>query len=245
MHQRTLGFHHPSLERLSLTVEGLQRPLRVAHLTDLHFGQVTPQKLQDHAVDAVNEEAPDLTVLTGDFVCRGARHLDALSSTLARIEGPRFAVLGNHDHWCGAEAVRRSLRRAGIEVLDNAWTQLEELSIAGIDDSTTKHHDPLKATRGLRGPVLGLSHNPAGAPSLWDEGVQTVLSGHTHGGQLHWKGLTPRVYAALGTEFLSGVYERGPSTVYVNPGVGSSVLPWRVGRPARRTVAILELTPRS
>ena len=240
---RSFGFRHPVIDRVSLPVEGLSKALCVAHLTDLHFGNVTPQALQDRAVGEVNAARPDFTVLTGDFVCRGARHLATLTETLSALDGPKYAVLGNHDHWCGATGVRRALARAGVEVLDNAWTQIGELALCGMDDSTTGHHDPERTTRGVRGARLGLSHNPDGAPDLWDEGVGVVLSGHTHGGQFHWKAVTPGVYAALGTRYLSGTYAERGGTVYVNPGVGSSVLPWRVGKPARRTVALVDLTP--
>lgn len=240
---RSFGFRHPVVDHVHLPVEGLTRALRVAHLTDLHFGNVTPQALQDRAVGEANAAQPNFTVLTGDFVCRGARHLRVLTETLAALDGPKYAVLGNHDHWCGAARVREALTRAGIEVLDNAWTQIGELALCGMDDSTTSHHDAEQATRGVRGPRLGLSHNPDGAPELWEQGVGVVLSGHTHGGQLHWKAVTPGVYAALGTRYLSGTYAESAGTVYVNPGVGSSVLPWRMGKPAQRTVALLDLTP--
>src|SRR5207249_11775525 len=60
--------------------------LRVAHLTDLHVGRVTPMPVQYAAVDATNAEHPDLVVITGDFVCHSQRWLMELESVIARFE---------------------------------------------------------------------------------------------------------------------------------------------------------------
>ena len=221
--------------------------MRVAQLTDLHFGNMTPLALQRGAVALVNASKPDLTVLTGDFVGRGLGHLESLSEVLGRIEGRKIAVLGNHDHWSGAEGVREALRKANIEVLDNAWTRLGEgdnaLALVGMDDFGTGHHDQLRSTAGLRGmPALGLSHNPEGAPLLWGRGVGLVLSGHTHGGQVHVPRYTPKLWRSLlHVRYLNGWYEALGHQVYVSPGVGSTLMPFRYGKPAMREVAILDL----
>ena len=246
-HGPRYGFRPPHVVHASLGVPGWSGRLRVAHLTDLHFGNVTPIALQRAAVALANAARPDLTLLTGDFVARGLKHLDRLTAVLGTIEGPRYAVLGNHDHWAGAADVREALRRADIEVLDNAWTRFgseeDALALVGLDDYGTDHHDHHKATAGLRGqPALALSHNPESAPLLWGRGCGLVLSGHTHGGQLHIKNLTRDVYRSmLNVRYLNGWYRELDHQVYVNPGVGSSVVPFRYGRPSMREVAVLDL----
>ena len=246
-HGPRYGFKAPHAVHATLNIPGWSGRLKVAHLTDLHFGSVTPVALQRAAVALANEERPDLTVLTGDFVARGLSHIERMGQVLRDIEGPKYAVLGNHDHWSGAEAVREALLAAEIEVLDNAWTMVgsgeDALALVGMDDYGTDHHDYYKATAGLRGrPALALSHNPEGAPLLWGRGASLVLSGHTHGGQLHVMGLTRKVYTdMLKIRYLDGWYRALDHQVYVNPGVGSSVVPFRYGRPSMREVAILEL----
>src|SRR5688572_266753 len=79
--------------------------LRIAHLTDLHFGRVTPMAVQRHAVQLTNDGKPDLVVITGDFVCHSQLYLESLIETLSKIEAPVLAVLGNHDYWSGADEV--------------------------------------------------------------------------------------------------------------------------------------------
>ncbi|MEZ4323514.1 MAG: metallophosphoesterase [Myxococcota bacterium] len=247
MTERIWGFRAPEVKTVSVRIPGWEGPARVVQLTDLHFGLVTPKRLLDLAVDRANALEPDLVVLTGDFVCRGYRFIGQITNTLARLEAPAVAVLGNHDHWVAADAVRRALERANVEVLQNRWTRVDvrgaPLAVAGMDDSTTRNHDPDATVAGLPDhPVLGLTHNPAAAPLLWERGVRGVLSGHTHAGQFHVKGVTSGLYAkVLGQPFLGGMYEEPGGWVYVSAGLGAGAVPWRTGEPARREVTLLEL----
>lgn len=241
------GFARPKPYHATVRVPDWDGQLRVAHLTDLHFGNVTPLSLQRGAVALVNASRPDLTVLTGDFVARGLGHLERLTEVMSSIQSRKIAVMGNHDWWSGAEAVRRALLAADVEILDNAWTMhghgSDALPVVGIDDQTTDHHDVHRATRGLVGrKALALSHNPEAAPELWAAGGSVVLGGHTHGGQFYVRTWTRSLYASLlKVRYLNGWYHQDEGQVYVNPGVGSSVVPFRYGRPAQRAVAILDL----
>ena len=128
--------------------------LRVAHLTDLHVGRVTPMAVQYDAVSMTNAGEPDIVVISGDFVCHSQVYLDDLIEVISKIDAPVFAVLGNHDHWAGADAVRKALKRGGAEVLDNANTTVsigrQHLQIVGLDDAYTGHADRRQALKGLR-----------------------------------------------------------------------------------------------
>ncbi|MEM9876566.1 MAG: metallophosphoesterase, partial [Myxococcota bacterium] len=69
--------------------------LRVVQLTDLHFGRVTPLRIQREAVALTNAARPDLVVMTGDFVCHSQAYLDQLTEVLGGLEAPTVGVLGN------------------------------------------------------------------------------------------------------------------------------------------------------
>ncbi len=233
--------------------EGLDG-LRVAHLTDLHVGRVTPIAVQFAAVEIVNAHRPDLVVVTGDFVCHSQLYLDELSAVVEAIEAPVVAVLGNHDYWSGAREVRWALRRAGAEVLDNQHTVLEprpgqRIQIVGLDDAYTGHADWHRATRGLRHdlPSLGLSHIAEEAEALWHTGVSLVLAGHTHAGQVTLARLHEVAIGRIaGHKYVHGLYGcretagRGRA-VYVGAGVGAAVVPLRLGVRGRREVTLFEL----
>jgi predicted MPP superfamily phosphohydrolase len=233
-------------------VERLGRPIRVAHLTDQHVGRITPMSVQHAAVDAINAAKPDLVAITGDFVAHSLDYLDALSEVLRRIDAPAFGVLGNHDHWSGAAGVRRAVRVAGVELLDNAHTTIEiagvALQVVGIDDAYTGNDDVERAVRGLRRdrPTIGLSHIAERAEDLWDHGVSVVLSGHTHSGQIAL-GALPRLIGHLGGhKYVHGLYGRRsdaerPHAVYVSAGIGAAVFGMRMGDRGQREVAFFDL----
>ena len=76
---------------------------RVAQVTDVHYGPWVRTKHLDAVVNFVNDDGPDLTVLTGDYIGYNPKTMAPCANALARLTGPRYAVLGNHDHWAGTE----------------------------------------------------------------------------------------------------------------------------------------------
>lgn len=230
--------------------------LRVAHLTDMHFGRVTPERVQREAVRLTNEKKPDLVVISGDFVCHSQMYLDQLEDVLSDLDAPVIGVLGNHDYWSGAEGVSRALRRAGVEVLKNRNTVItlrrERLQVVGLDDAYTGHADREAAVRGLRHdlPTIGLSHIAEEADWLWHHGVPLVLAGHTHAGQVTLARLHELAVGKLGGHrYVHGLYgarrpdgNGGPKgALYVGAGIGAAVMPFRVGDRGRRELALFEL----
>lgn len=228
--------------------------VRVVHLTDMHVGRVTPMEAQFAAIELANHAKPDVVVITGDFVCHSQKFLDALRAVISGLQAPTYCVLGNHDHWSGADEVRDSLRRAGAEVLNNAVSTLtirgQKLQILGLDDAYTGHADRAAAVKMLDRsvPTLGLSHIGEEADGLWHEGVPLVLSGHTHAGQITVARLHEiAVGKVAGHKYVHGLYGTRTSTepstgaVYVGAGVGAAVMPLRLGARAKREVTVFEL----
>jgi len=199
--------------------------LRVAQLSDLHIGHGVPPGRIARAVAQVNSLEPDVVVLTGDFVTNARDSKALVYELLAPLRAPRFAVLGNHDHWSGAPALRLGLEHAGLAVLQNRNSAVRvrgaALVVVGVDDSTTRHDDVGAAFRGAaRGSRLVLTHTPSCAAKLpRDEGL-LCLSGHTHGGQLDVPRLTRGVFKTIGQPWYRGAYEVGGNRLYVNRGLG-------------------------
>jgi len=228
-------------------------PVRVAHLTDLHVGRVTPFAVQREAQALVNAEQPDLVVVTGDFVCHSQLYLDELTYLMEGFSAPVVAVLGNHDHWAGADEVCMALRRGGVEVLRNQHTIFtvrgQPIQLVGLDDAYTGHARRDKAVAGLRRdlPSLGLSHIAEEADQLWRHGVPLVLSGHTHGGQITLARLHEITLGRIGGhKYLHGLYgsrhaNDNGGAVYVGAGIGAAVMPFRIGERGQREVTFFEL----
>lgn len=89
------------VQRYQRTLRGLQSPLRVAHLSDLHIGFFIRQGSVRRWVEATLAQQPDLIVITGDLTDSGRRHqvLPALPE-LQKLQAPlgTWAVWGNHDY---------------------------------------------------------------------------------------------------------------------------------------------------
>ncbi|MCK6586347.1 MAG: metallophosphoesterase [Polyangiaceae bacterium] len=228
--------------------------LRIAHLTDMHVGRVTPMAVQQAAVELTNAQKPDLVLLTGDFVCHSQLYLDQLEEIIRSFEAPVIGVLGNHDYWSGSAEVKRALERGGAEILVNQNTSItlrhQRIQVVGLDDAYTGHADRDAALKGLRRdlPSIALSHIAEEADALWLRGVPFVLSGHTHAGQVTLAKLHEISIGKLGGHrYVHGLYgtrkaEVAPKgAVYVGAGIGASVMPLRLGERGQREVTIFEL----
>ncbi|MRG94101.1 metallophosphoesterase [Polyangium spumosum] len=225
---------------------------RIAHLSDLHIGALCPREHAERWADTVRALDVDLVALTGDYVTSGdAFHgeVAALASSLPSRDGV-IAVMGNHDYFGDGEALVVKLREAGIVVLRNERTSIERsgaaLVIAGVDDTWSRRADVRRAVDGHESgaPLVVLAHDPQLFPDLSARGASLVLSGHTHWGQVavpffstRWN-LSARVY-----RYHADLYREGDAWLYVNPGLGTTGPPVRLG--AAPEITILRLGAKS
>ncbi|HYO63470.1 MAG TPA: metallophosphoesterase [Pyrinomonadaceae bacterium] len=221
---------------------------RVAQLTDVHHSRLVSIAEVRRVVELTNAARPDLVALTGDYVTSRRRYVGPCAEALGRLEAPHgaWAVLGNHDHYVGGELMARALRRAGVNVLENANTTLrrggDELQLAGVDDWGWGKADWARALGGLNRsrPSVLLSHEPAVLDLPETRGLSLILSGHTHGGQVSLPLVgAPVSYAWKEFRYLRGLYEREGTRLYVSRGTGVVGLPLRFG--ARPEIAVLRL----
>jgi predicted MPP superfamily phosphohydrolase len=242
----------PRVNRHEVVIEGLDPRhdgVRIAQLSDIHVGNLTPASHVRAAIDAANASKPDLIVLTGDYVCWRRHEAELAGEQLGGLKASRvLAVLGNHDYFTHGAGVRAALERNGYEVLRNRTTIADvrgaPLTMVGVDDPVTRHDDLDAAFAGApanRTKVV-LCHAPDRGPALAARGADLVLSGHTHGGQIFVKGITDRIMKRIGLNFRRGIYELGEKTkMYVTPGVGFSGVTRRVGEGTDAEVAVLTL----
>lgn len=232
----------PVVRRAAVPLAGLERPLRVALISDVHVqGPDMPPERVARIVAGVNAERPDLVLLAGDFV--GDRDLRTRTYSDAEIAAPLkglrarlgvYAVLGNHDHGRTPAGLRRALEGAGVHVLDNRAVRLDGITLAGIGDAQSEHADVPAVTRAaarLPGSILAFTHSPDVIPRLPPR-FGVVLAGHTHCGQivLPWHGALTSA-SRYGNRYRCGVIREGARTIVVSAGLGTSVLPFRLGAP--------------
>lgn len=226
---------------------------RIALVTDFHHGPCVPFSWVEQLARRTAELTPDLVVLGGDFVSHVRHDLDGLDRALARFTAPDgvVAVLGNHDHWVGAEHVLATLDRAGIPALVNRSRTIvrgaARLAIAGVDDFS---HGAIRLDQALAGipgdvPRVLASHNPDLIEYLpGGARVDLMLSGHTHNGQIHFPIVGPlTVPSQFGGKYLHGLKRHRETQVYVSAGVGTVSIPFRWGNPPELPIIRLESEP--
>lgn len=244
-----------SVERVTVGIRGLHpslEGLKLAHLSDLHWGAYTGQKEVRTAVEAANALNPDLVLLTGDYVLGSARYAQPCARELTALRAHLgvFAVPGNHDYWTDINVVAAELRSTGLELLRNSSHRLvvdgHPLWLTGIDD-VWEGHDNLKAALAgvpKKEPVLLLVHEPDFADQAAHSHHRIVLqlSGHSHGGQVNLPLLGPPVLPVLGRKYPAGLQRVPDSTlqVYTSRGIGVTAPPVRFN--CRPEVALLTLT---
>jgi len=224
--------------------------MRIALLTDIHFGAYLGTPELARVVAMANETRPHLTLVTGDFITRVGDPLDAC---LARVAGLRaevgvFGCLGNHEVYADCEDyAERECRRRGIEILRKRARLIEfngaRLNLSGVDYQSQRRPYLRGAGRLLApGSVnLLMSHNPDVFPVAADLGYDLVVGGHTHGGQVTVEILEQTLNVSrFFTPFVAGLYRRGASALYVSRGIGTINLPLRLGAPPE--VTLLRLT---
>ncbi len=220
-----------------LTVEYLERTLHlprlpaawdgltILHLSDLHLCG-TPDRSWFRAVmDHCAAWAPDLVAVTGDLA-DGEDYIRWIVPVLGRLrwKTAAFAILGNHDAWYVPDKVRRRLRRLGMRVLGNGWEQIdvrgEPLAAIGQEGPWFRPAPDLSGCPS--GPFrLCLSHTPDNIRWAQRAGVDLMLSGHVHGGQVRLPLIgSLLVPSRYGRRYDCGVFDESPTLLYVSRGLG-------------------------
>jgi predicted MPP superfamily phosphohydrolase len=235
--------------RNSITVEILPNAFdgfTILQLSDLHCDMSMPAMQQ--VAELLEGLTYDICVLTGDY--RGATvgpfeaALAAIGELRAKLRGPIYGVLGNHD------TVRMvpNLEMMDIKVLMNECEKIERdgqhIFIAGIDDAHFYRSDNIEkahATIPVDAFSILLSHTPEIYRQAAHAGFKLLLSGHTHGGQICLPGRIPiTLSSALPRRLGSGAWKHHAMDGYTSVGAGSSVVPVRFNCPPEITLHRLQ-----
>ena len=219
---------------------GLQRPLRVLHLSDLHASRVISLGYLQRVIELGLEHQPELICLTGDFITWKYRAYDSYAAVLARLSAaaPTFACLGNHDGgpWAAkgrlgydsSHLVRQLLRQAGVTLLHNRGRTVriadQALNLVGVGDPWSEECRPdlaFAGSRDGRAPTVVLSHNPDTKDALLAHDWSLMLSGHTHGGQVFLPGIGALLAPVRDKHCVRGLHFWNQRWVHITKGVGN------------------------
>jgi len=222
---------------------------RILHLTDSHLGIFKSLADLEDVVARAAELRPDMVLHTGDI----SDELSILPAALAAMSsivapGRAYAVLGNHEYYRGLSEVLQAVDRSEVTLLRSAGREIDigeaSIYLGGADDPVTMRGDTLPFLRKTVGRAFDnspadsfkilMSHRPEGFVAAADRGIDLTLAGHTHGGQVGYRG---RSFWSnfMSERYLWGEYEIGKARLYLSSGVGQW-FPFRLGCPAEAPV---------
>jgi predicted MPP superfamily phosphohydrolase len=206
--------------------------LTILHLSDLHLRGTPGRDYYRFVIDQCAAWNPDLVALTGD-IADSWRHQRWIVPVLGRLRWglSAFAILGNHDFWYDPPLIRRRLRRLGMNVLGNSW---QVVQVRGLPLVVIGHEGPWAQpgpdlAECPEGPFrLLLSHTPDNINWARRAGVDLMLAGHVHGGQIRLPVIgSVLVPSRYGRRYDCGTFGEGPMLLHVSRGVsGEHPLRW-------------------
>ncbi|MEA3371480.1 MAG: metallophosphoesterase [Campylobacterota bacterium] len=236
------------LEKIDVTLKGLKKEYKIAQLSDIHIGGLIDAAFIKDIVERVNALKPDLVVITGDLVDIDVAKAEAPLSELQKLDSVfgSYFIVGNHEYFHGIEKIINRVNSLGIKVLENENLYIgkegEGFNLAGVYDVfgyRAKHHLPdiHKALKDKKdAPTVLLAHQPRYIEEV-GSGVDLVLSGHTHGGQLY----PFKFLVKLQQPYVSGLHQHSENLqIYVNKGTGFWGPPMRLGATSEITLITLK-----
>ena len=228
----------PSVVEVSLESPKLRDTLKFGQITDVHIGSRTGNFLQ-RVMDKVNTLDIDFLCITGDFIdmpgIDGSKLAALTSSTV-----PIYFCTGNHERYEDLDQIISRLQNLGVHCLRSQSALQGEVQIIGIDDSEW----PGQVRKELayiaimeKCFVLLLYHRPWGLGAAAEAGVDLMISGHTHNGQIvPFNLVVKRVFKRS-----IGLFRQGTTHLYVSPGTGTWGPIMRLG--SRGEITLYEVQP--
>lgn len=240
---------HTRVYHRDITLPNLVEPMRIAHLSDTHFGHFWGESTAEKLAELVKRENVDALLITGDMFDGRVRLNADVIKPFTELGVPVYFAEGNHDGYSGSDDIKRLLVDNGIIVLANEKVDFKGLQIVGLDyllpdkDSADTFHGSLSSeTIQSVLPTLDIDpkrasllmhHNPVGAKYAAENGINLYLAGHTHAGQL----FPATLVAELMFEYNKGLYRYDDNMqIYVSQGTGTFGPPMRLGTHSELTI---------
>ncbi|GAA0362405.1 metallophosphoesterase [Bacillus horti] len=242
---------NPKIRKVEITVPksgGNIESLKIAVASDLHLGVIVGNKHIKRLLKTIEIIKPDLVLLPGDVLDDELKPFihKKMADTLQHLRAPLgvYAVLGNHEYIGGNSKEYISImKEIDIQVLTDETILIEDsFYIIGRKDRAVKSFgfnqrvelSELISTLDQKKPILLMDHQPTDLKEPSELGIDVMLSGHTHRGQLapnHW--ITQRMF-----ELDYGYLQKESMHAIVSSGFGTWGPPVRIGSRSE----VVELT---
>lgn len=219
------------IAHVTIPVKNLKEKVKIAQISDVHLGATRGKSYLEKIIKKANEFEPDFAVITGDLVDSKAALTKNMAAPLKDLQADVYFISGNHEVYVGLEEVIRQLKENKVIVLQNETLVRNGIKLIGLnymkaDDSV---HDPhqvsdetikdILPTLDLSGvfPKVVLHHGPWGIEYMNAHGIDVVLAGHTHAGQV----FPITLIADKIFPYLKGLSDYNGTYIYVSQGAGT------------------------
>lgn len=235
------------LEHVNVKIKNLKQPYKIVQLSDIHIAGLVDATFIKSIVQRVNVLTPDIVVITGDLIDIDVSNAKDALNELKKLQAKYgiYFIVGNHEYFHGIEKIISAVKELGIRVLENENVYIGEagtgFNLAGVYDvfgyRTNAYIPNLhKALLDKQdAPTVLLAHQPRFIEEV-KEGVDLMLSGHTHGGQIY----PFRFLVRLLQPYIEGLHQHNENLqIYVNKGTGFWGPPMRLGASSEITEIII------
>jgi uncharacterized protein len=234
------------LEVVDVKINNLKMPYNIIQISDVHIGGLIDKEFIKSLVDKINILNADAVVITGDLVDTKLEYAIPALNELKNIKSKfgTYFIVGNHEYFHGVKPIIDYVNSLGIRTLENENVYIgskdEGFNLCGVYDRFGfKYNDFIpdinKAMQNLENsPTILLAHQPKFIEEIENtKGIDLMLSGHTHGGQI----FPFNFLVKLQQPYVKGLHTFNDYTqVYVNKGTGFWGPPMRLGASSEITI---------
>jgi predicted MPP superfamily phosphohydrolase len=222
-----------------IKVKGLKAPLTIAHVPDLHLGAARGEGFLSKVLSTIQSLNPQVIIYNGDLVDSNIALTSEYFSPFEKVTIPQYFTTGNHEYYVETESEFKLLELTGVKRLENETVVVGGVNILGLeymnaDRATSDNHrvndfymdeELPKVSRDRSLPTVLIHHSPVGLSYASNDGVDLMLTGHTHGGQV----FPGTIMIPLWFPKYKGQYSIDNMILLVSQGAGTFGPPLRLG----------------
>ena len=214
---------------------------KIVHISDLHYGRAFDKERLKKIVESINEQKPDIVVLTGDLIDKDTKMTTSISKEisdeLSKIEATiaKYAINGNND--LNFDEWTNIINNSGFKNLNNTYDTIykdgyDSIFIAGvstikdkvsINDKLNEANEYLNSFE-KDGPIykILIMHEPDTVDDINDNNFDLILAGHSHAGQVRLPFIGAIFLPDGAKKYYDSYYKIDNTDLYISNGLGES-----------------------
>ena len=214
---------------------------KIVHISDLHYGRVFFFFFLEKLIDSINEQEPDIVVLTGDLIDKDTNMTTSMANKISKFlnkieaSSGKYAINGNND--LNFDEWTNIISGGGFKDLNNTYDTIykdgyDYIFIAGASTIKDKvsTNDKLKTAIDYLnsfesgGPIykILLLHEPDAIDDLSVNPFDLILAGHSHAGQVKLPFIGAVILPEGAQKYYDSHYKIKNADLYVSNGLGVS-----------------------